>query len=144
MLKTSASIYESSGFQFFRTTTGIQSGSNAFGKSKLVAIFLANTRLTTILCSFRLFLEGKSGKQVPELSRWSSLKWFQKKDLPYQMINTEPQVTLKRGGMADLPLLRTLQLFTELHVSQVSGKRKTLLFFLYKELCQFQKLFWNN
>ena len=30
ILKSSASIYESSGSQFFRTTTGIQSGPDAF------------------------------------------------------------------------------------------------------------------
>ena len=141
MLKTSASIYESSGFQFFRTTTGIQSRSNVFGKSKLVMIFLANTGLAAILCSFRLFLEGKSGKQVPELSRLEFFEMISEKRFALSDVKHGTSGPLKRGGMADLPLLRTLQLFIELHVSQVSGKRKTLLFFLYKELCQFQKLF---
>ena len=36
ILKSSASMFQSSGSQFFRTTTGIQSGSEAFDESKLV------------------------------------------------------------------------------------------------------------
>ena len=36
LLKSSASMFQSSGSQFFRTTTGIQSGSEAFDESKLV------------------------------------------------------------------------------------------------------------
>ena len=38
-LKSSASMYESSDSQFFRTTTGIQSGLDAFDKSSLVMTF---------------------------------------------------------------------------------------------------------
>ena len=40
ILKSSASIYESSGSQFFRTTTGIQSGPDAFDESRFVMTFL--------------------------------------------------------------------------------------------------------
>ena len=37
-LMSSASIYESSGSQFFRITTGIQSGSDAFDNSSLAMV----------------------------------------------------------------------------------------------------------
>ena len=40
ILKSSASMYESSGSQFFRTTTGIQWGPDAFDESRFVMTFL--------------------------------------------------------------------------------------------------------
>ena len=39
-------MYESSGSQFFRTTTGIQSGPGAFDKSRLVMAFSTNLGVT--------------------------------------------------------------------------------------------------
>ena len=59
ILKSSASMYESSGSQFFRTTTNIQSGPDAFDESRLVITFLTTLGITEILCSFRLVLEKK-------------------------------------------------------------------------------------
>ena len=59
--------YESSGSQFIRTNTGIQSGPEAFDKWMLVMTFLANFGITEI-CSFRLVLEEKASKEIPELS----------------------------------------------------------------------------
>ena len=41
ILKSSAGMFQSSGSQFFRTTTEIQSGSDAFDESKLVWFKLA-------------------------------------------------------------------------------------------------------
>ena len=48
--------------QFFRTTTGIQSGPDAFDESRFVITFLTILGIKEILCSFRLVLEGKTGK----------------------------------------------------------------------------------
>ena len=62
-------MYESSGSLFFRTTTGIHSQSDAFDKSQLVITFLSILGVTEISCSFRLALEGKTGKEILELSR---------------------------------------------------------------------------
>ena len=42
ILKSSASMYESSGSKFFRTTTGIQSGPDAFDEQRFVMTFLTN------------------------------------------------------------------------------------------------------
>ena len=54
---------ESSGSQFFRNNTGIQSGPDAFDKSRFIMIFLTILGVTEVLCSFKLVLEGKTGKQ---------------------------------------------------------------------------------
>ena len=69
-LKSLASMYESSGSQFFRTTTGIQSGPDALDESRFAMTFLTILGVMEILCN-----------------------------------NSGP---LNRGGIADLPLLRTL------------------------------------
>ena len=44
-LKSSASMYESLGSQFFRTTTEIQSEPSAFDESRLVMTYLSNLEL---------------------------------------------------------------------------------------------------
>ena len=49
--------------QFFRAITGIQSGPDNFDKSRFIMIFLTILAVTEILCSFRLVLEGKTGKE---------------------------------------------------------------------------------
>ena len=54
---------------FFRTTTGIQSGPDAFDKLRFIMTFLTILGVTEILCSFRLLLEGETGKEIPESSR---------------------------------------------------------------------------
>ena len=50
-------MYESSGSQFFRTTTGIQLGPYVFDESRLIVTFLTILGVTEILHSFRLVLE---------------------------------------------------------------------------------------
>ena len=62
LLKISASMYESSGLQFFRTTTGIQSGRDVSDKSRFIITFLTIFWVKDTLCSFRLVLEGKTRK----------------------------------------------------------------------------------
>ena len=69
-------MYESSGSQFFRTTTGIQSEPDAFHQSRFVMTFLTILGVMEILCSFRLVLEEKTGKEIPESSRFEFLEKF--------------------------------------------------------------------
>ena len=76
LLKSSPSMPESPGSQFFRTITGIQSGPYALAKSRFVMTFLTILGATEILCGFRWVLEGKTGKEIPELSRLEFLKRF--------------------------------------------------------------------
>ena len=55
-------MYESSGSQFFRTTTETPSGPYAFDESRFAITFLTVLGVMEILCSLRLILEGKTGK----------------------------------------------------------------------------------
>ena len=69
-------MYESLGSQFFRTTTGIQSGPDTFDVSRLVMTFLTILGVTEILCSFRLVLQWNTGKEIPESSTLEFLEKF--------------------------------------------------------------------
>ena len=75
-MKSSASMYESLYSQFLRTTTVIQSGPDAFDKSRLVMTFLTNLVVIEILHSFRLVLEGETGKEISASSRLEFLEKF--------------------------------------------------------------------
>ena len=63
-----------------------------------------------ILCSFRLVLEGKIGKEIPESSRLMFLEKFSGKHFALSDPEDNTFRPLNRGGIADLPLLRTQQL----------------------------------
>ena len=59
----------------------------------------------TEICSFRLVVEGKKGKEIPEPSRLEFLENFQQTVLLYQMQNITSGL-LNRGGIADLPFVK--------------------------------------
>ena len=101
-------MYESSGSQFFRTTTGIQSGPDAFDESRFVMTFLTILGVMDLLCSFRLVLDGKTGKEIPESSRFEFLEKFLVNNFALSDAEDNTSGQLNRGGIADLPLLRTL------------------------------------
>ena len=99
---------ESSSSQFLRTTTGIQSGPDAFDKSRFIMTFLTILGVTEVLCSFKLVLEGKTGKEIPESSRLEFIKKFSANNFDLSDAKDNPSGLLNRGGIADLTLLRTL------------------------------------
>ena len=101
-------MYESSGSQFFRTTTGIQSGPDPFDESRFLMTFSTILGVMEILCSFRLVLEGKTGKEIPESSRFEFLEKFLANSFALSDAEDNTSSPLNRGGIADLPLLRTL------------------------------------
>ena len=94
--------------QFFRTTTGIQSRPDAFDESNLVMTFLTILGVTEILCSFSLVLEGKIGQAIPESSILEFLEKFLANNFALSDAEDNTSGPLNRGGIADLPLLRTL------------------------------------
>ena len=53
----------SSGSQFFRTTTGMQSGPDAFDESRFVMTFLTILEFKATLYNSILVLEGETGKE---------------------------------------------------------------------------------
>ena len=60
-----------------------------------------------ILCSFRLVLEGKTGKEIPKSSRFEFLEKFLANNFALSDTEDNTSSLLNRGGIADLPLLRT-------------------------------------
>ena len=70
--------------------------------------FLAILGVMEILCSFRLVLEGKTGKEIPESSRLEFLEKFSANNFALSDAEDNTSSPLNRGGIADLPLLRTL------------------------------------
>ena len=100
-------MYDSSS----RVATGIQSGPDAFDESRFVATFLTILGVTEILFSFRLVLEGKMGKEIPESSILEFLEEFLANNFALSDAEENTSGLLNRGGIADLPLLRTLSAF---------------------------------
>ena len=100
-------MYDSSGSQFLRTTNGIQPGPDAFDESRFIMTILTILRVTEILGSFRLVLERKTGKEVPDSSRLKFLEKFLTNNFALSDAEDNTYGSLNRGGIADLPLLRT-------------------------------------
>ena len=61
-----------------------------------------------ILCNFRWFLEGKTGKEIPESSRLELLEKFSENNFALSDAEDNISGPLKREDIADLPLLTTL------------------------------------
>ena len=70
--------------------------------------FLTILEVTEILCRFKLVLEGKTGKEIPESSRLEFLGKFSANNFALSDGEDNTSRPLNRGGIADLPLLRTL------------------------------------
>ena len=71
-------------------------------------IFLTTLGVMEILCSFRLVLEGKTGKEIPESSRLEFLEKFLGNNFALSDEEDNTSGALNRGGIVDLPLLRLL------------------------------------
>ena len=70
--------------------------------------FLTILRVTEISCSFRLVLEEKTGKEIPESSKLEFLEKFLTNNLDLSDTENNTSGPLHRGGISNLPLLRTL------------------------------------
>ena len=64
--------------------------------------------VTGKLHSFRLVLEGKAGKEIHESSRLEFLEKLSVNNFALSGVKDNTSGPLNRGGIADLPLLRTL------------------------------------
>ena len=83
----------------------MQSGPDAFDESRFVMTFLSNLGVTEILCSFRLNLEEKTGKEIPESSRLEFLEKFLANNFALSDVQDNTSRLLNTVGKADLPLL---------------------------------------
>ena len=70
--------------------------------------FLTILGVTEKLCSFRLVLEGKTGKKIPASSRLEFLEKFSANNFALSYTEGNFSRLLNRGSIADLPFLRTL------------------------------------
>ena len=70
-------------------------------KSRFVMNFLFILEVTEILCSFRLVLEGKTGKEIPESSRLEFLEKFSANNFALSDAEDNTSRALNRVGIAD-------------------------------------------
>ena len=70
--------------------------------------FLTILGVTETLCSFILVSEGKTDKEIPESSILEFLKTFSANNFALSDAEDNTSGPLKRGDIADLPLMRTL------------------------------------
>ena len=70
--------------------------------------FLTILGVTETLCSFRLVLEGKTGKETPKSSRLELLEKFLVNNFVLSVAEDNTSGSLNRGGITDFPLLRML------------------------------------
>ena len=92
-------MYESSGSQFFRTTTEIQSRPDTFDESRFIMTFLTIIEITQIYTM---------QFHKPESSRLQFLEKFLANKCALSDGESNSSRLLNREGIADLPLLRTL------------------------------------
>ena len=84
------------------------SGPDAFNESRFILTFLTILGVQEILCSFRLVLERKMGKKIPESTRLEFLEKFLAGNFALSDAEDNTFRSLNRGGIVDLLLLRTL------------------------------------
>ena len=70
--------------------------------------FLTILGVTEILCSFGFVVEGKPDKEMPESLRLEVLEKFLANNFALSDIEDNTSGLLNRGGIVELPLLRTL------------------------------------
>ena len=78
-------------------------GRDPFDKSRFITTFLTILGVTEILYSFKLVLEGKTGKKIPESSRLEFLEKFSANNFALSDGEGNTSGSLNRGGIADLP-----------------------------------------
>ena len=97
-------------------------------------IFLTIFGVTEILCSFKLVLDGKTGKEIPASSRLELLEKFSANNFALSDEEENISEPLNRGGIADLPLLRTLLAIHQKLPAKLLGSNRL---FCFIGICKF-------
>ena len=84
--------------------------------------FLTILGVIEVLCSFKLVLEEKSGREIPESSRLEFSERFSANNFVLSDAENNTSGPLNTRDIADFPLLRTLLVIHKSPESQVSGK----------------------
>ena len=96
--------------------------------------FLTILGVTEILCSFKLVLEWKTGKEIPESSRLEFLEKFSVNNFVLSDAEDNTSRLLNKGGIADLPLLRTL---LEIHQKSLEPSFWEMMDSCFISICKF-------
>ena len=94
-----------------------------------------------LLCSFRLVLEGTTGKEIPQSSRLELLAKFLANNFALSDADLNTSGALNRGVIADLTLLRTLAIYQK---SQDQTFWEVIDSFVLVEVWQLQEPFCND
>ena len=70
--------------------------------------FLTNLGVTELLCCFRLVLERKTGKKIPESSRLEFLENILANNFDLSDAEDNTSKPFNRRGISDLPYLRVI------------------------------------
>ena len=73
-------------------------------ESRFVMTFVTILGVIEMLCSFRLFLERKTGREIPVSSRSEFLEKFLANNFALSDAEDNTSGPLNRGKIADLPL----------------------------------------
>ena len=104
--------------------------------------FLTILGVTEILCSFKLVLEVKTSIEIPESSGLEFLEKFSANNFALSGAEDKSFLSLSRGGIADLPLLRIL--FAIPRKSQELGSNGLFCFINKCKFGSFKNQFCNN
>ena len=106
--------------------------------------FLTIFRSTEILCSFRLVLEGKTGKEIPESSRLEFLERFLANSFALSNTLEITSGQLNRRVIANSPLLRTQLAFCQKSLELSFWKvMDSFVLLAYRSLAASRTLFKN-
>ena len=78
-----------------------------FDESRFAMTFFTTFGVTELLCTSRLVLEGKTGKEAPKSSISEFLEKFLANNFALSDADSNTSLLLNNGSRTDLPLLRT-------------------------------------
>ena len=90
--------------------------------------------VTELLCSFKLVLDGKTGKEIPESSRLDFLEMLSANNFALSDAEEDTFGPFNRGSIADLPLLRTLLAICQVLRAKFLGSNEL---FCFISICKF-------
>ena len=100
--------------------------------------------VTEILCSFKLVLERKAGKELPQSSRLEFLEKFLASSFGLSDSEENTYGLLNSGGIADFLLLKTLLAICQRSWKLSFWEWQTLLFYYHMDVWQLQEPFCND
>ena len=120
-------MYESSSSQLFRTTTGIQSGPDTFGKSMFAMTFKNHIGSYRNIMQFQISPKRENSKEIPKSSRLEFLEKFSANNFVLSDAEDNTSRLLNRDGIADLPSFwEVIDSFVLLTYAGLAGSRTLL------------------